>query len=174
MDTSSGESLFAFYIIFSSLTGESRFLYDKQDASFMDLPLPLNTHAALEPPHNCPICARREEEEIQTCGRVIREAGAVIGVAVHGATFHVADFAFLRAEQGPTRIGQLVEIYSGRSIWVKVQLLGRVLDLVDFLQADKLRDEVCLSFVPLPLDPNLSSSSVSVTCSSQTRRKMCP
>jgi len=172
MGISSGESLFAFYIFFSSLTGESRFLYDKEDASFMDLPSPVDAHATLEPPHNCPICARREEEEIQTRGRFIRKAGAIIGVAIHGATFHAADFAFLRAEQGPARIVQIVDVYSGDPIWVKVQLLGRVSDLVDLLPADELRDEVCLSFVPLPLYPNLSSF-VSIICSSRTRWKMC-
>ena len=172
MGISSGESLFAFYIFFSSLTGASRFLYDMEDASFMDLPSPLDAHAASEPPHNCPICARREEEEIQMRGRFVRKAGAIIGVAVHGATFHPADFAFVRAEQGPARIVQLVDVYAGDPIWIKVQLLGRVSDLVDLLPADELRDEVCLSFLPLPLDLSLSSF-VSVTCSSQARWKMC-
>ena len=119
----------------------------------MDLPSTVDAHAASEPPHNCPICARHEEEEIQTRGRFIRKAGATIGVAVHGATFHVADFAFLRAEQGPARIVQLVGTYSGDPIWVNVQLLGRVSDLVDLLPADEPRDEVRLSFLPLPLDP---------------------
>src|SRR5712671_1037823 len=103
MVISSSESLFAFYIIFSLLTGKSRFLYDKQDASFMDLPSPVDAHTASEPPHHCPICARRNEEERQMCGRFIRKAGAIIGVAVHGVTFHAADFAFLRAEQGLAR-----------------------------------------------------------------------
>lgn len=122
MGISSGESLFAFYIIFSSLTGESRFLYDKEDASFVDLPSPLNAHAASEPPNNCPICVDRQEEVRQMRGCFIRDAvrGRVIAVAIHGATFHVADFVFLRAEQGPARIGQLVDIYRGEPIWVKV------------------------------------------------------
>jgi hypothetical protein len=43
-----------------------------------------------------------------------------------------------------------MDIYSGDLIWVKVQLLGRVSDLMDLLPADELRDEVYLSFVPLP------------------------
>jgi len=139
----------------------------------MDLPSPVDAHAASESPHNCPICACCEEVAIQTSERFVRNAvGAIVGVAVHGATFHVADFAFVRARQGPARIVQLVDVYSRDPIWIKVQVLGRVSDLVDLLPADELRDEVCLSFLPLPLDPSRSSF-VSVTCSSQARWKMC-
>jgi hypothetical protein len=46
-----------------------------------------------------------------------------------------------------------------------VQLLRHISDLMNLLPADELRDKVCLSFLPLPLDPNLSSSFVSITCS---------
>jgi hypothetical protein len=70
--------------------------------------------------------------------------GVVTGVAVNGATFHVGDFVFLRAEQGPARIVQITGLFSGNPVWVKVQLLGRVSDLVD-LPADELRDEVRFS-----------------------------
>jgi DNA (cytosine-5)-methyltransferase 1 len=121
---------------------ESRFLYDKKDASFVDLPPPSDAHAASEPPHNCAICAQREEEEMQAQGRIIRRTGSVTGVAVHGATFHVGDFALLRAEEGPARIGQITGLFSRSPVWIRVQLLGRVSDLVDFLPADELRDEV--------------------------------
>jgi DNA (cytosine-5)-methyltransferase 1 len=75
--------------------------------------------------------------------------GAVTGVAVNGVTFHVGDFVLLRAEQGPARIVQIIGLFSGNPVWVKVQLLGRVSDLVDLLPADELRDEVRFSFVPL-------------------------
>jgi hypothetical protein len=127
--------------------GESRFLYDKKDASFVDLPPPVDAHAASEPPNNCTICARHEEEEVQARGRFVRNGAAIIGVAVHGATFHVGDFALLRTEQGPARVVQIIGLYSGDPIWIKVQLLGRVSDLVDLLPDDELMDEVCLSLV---------------------------
>ena len=122
-------------------------MYDKKDASFTDLPLPVDAHAAADPPHNCAICARRGEEEMRTHGRIMRKAGAVTGVAVHGSTFHVGDFALVRAEQGPARIAQLVGVYSGDPIWVKVQLLGRMSDLADLLPPDELRDEVYFSYI---------------------------
>jgi hypothetical protein len=80
--------------------GESKFLYDKKDASFVDLPPPIDPHAASDPPHNCTICARRNEEGMQTQGRIIRRMGTVTRVAVNGATFHVGDFVLMRAEQG--------------------------------------------------------------------------
>jgi DNA (cytosine-5)-methyltransferase 1 len=124
---------------------ESRFLYDKKDASFVDLPIPSDAYAASEPPHNCAICAQREEVEMQAQGRIIRRAGSVTGVAVHGATFHVGDYALLRAEEGPARIGQITGFFSGSPVWIRVQLLGRVSDLVDLLPADELRDEVRFS-----------------------------
>lgn len=127
--------------------GESRFLYDKKDASFVDLPPPVDAHAALEPPNNCTICARREEEGIQARGRFVRNGAAIIGVAVHGATYHVGDFVLLRAEQGPARVVQIIGLYSGDPIWIKVQLLGRVSDLMDLLPDDELMDEVCRSLV---------------------------
>jgi DNA (cytosine-5)-methyltransferase 1 len=127
-----------------SLIGESRFLYDKKDASFMDPPPPVDPHAASEPPNNCTICARREEEELQARGRFVRKDGVTNGVAVHGVTYHAGDFAFIRAEQGPARVGQIVGLYSGDPIWIKVQLLGRVSDLVNLLPDDELKDEVCL------------------------------
>ena len=124
---------------------KSRFLYDKKDASFVDLPPPSDAHAASEPPHNCAICAQREEEEMQAQGRIIRRTGSVTGVAVHGTTFHVGDFALLRAEEGPARIGQITGLFSGSPVWIRVQLLGRVSDLVDMLPANELRDEVRFS-----------------------------
>ena len=148
MGTTFGESVFACPSSTSShrsLMCESRFLYDKKDASFVDLPPASDAHAASEPPHNCTICAQREEEEMRAQGRVIRRTGAVTGVAVHGATFHVGDFALLRAEEGPARIGQITGLFSGSPIWIRAQLLGRVSDLVDLLPTDELRDEVRLS-----------------------------
>ena len=74
----------------------------------MDPPPPVDAHANSEPPHNCTTCALREEEEMQARGRIIRRAGTTIGVAVHGTTFHLGDFALLRAEKGPARMLQLV------------------------------------------------------------------
>lgn len=153
MDTSSGGSLF-FYISFTELICHSRFLYDKKDASFVDPPPPADAHANSEPPHNCTTCALREEEDMQTRGRIIRKAGAIIGVAMHGMTFHVGDFALLRAEKGPARIVQVVGFYSGDPIWIKAQLLGRVSELVDLLPADELKDEVSL-FTSSTLRPTL-------------------
>ena len=108
----------------------------------MDPPPPVDAHANPEPPHNCTTCVLREEEEMQARGRIIRKAGVITGVAVRGTTFHVGDFALLRAEQGPARIVQLVGFYSGDPIWVKAQLLGRVSDLVNLLPADEVKDEV--------------------------------
>lgn len=150
MGTTFGESV-CFLAFLPLLMSESRFLYDKKDASFVDLPPPTDAHAASEPPHNCAICARREEEEMQAHGRVIRRTGSVTGVAVHGATFHVGDFALLRAEEGPARIGQITGFFSGSPVWIRVQLLGRVSDLEDLLPADELRDEVRFFLIPLHL-----------------------
>src|SRR5712691_9267337 len=87
--------------------GNLRFLYDKKDTSFVDSPPPVDAHANSEPPHNCTTCALREEE-MQLRGCIIRKAGTTIGVAVHGTTFHLGDFALLRAEKGPARMLQLV------------------------------------------------------------------
>ncbi|KAH8997167.1 S-adenosyl-L-methionine-dependent methyltransferase [Lactarius hatsudake] len=120
-----------------------RFVYDKTDASFSE-PLPTPPHA--DPPYNCTVCARREEEEIEAHGRVVRRAGGVAGVAVHGTTFHVGDFALVRAEEGPSRIAQLVGVFTSDPVWVKLQLLGRVSDLADLLPPDELCDERHLFF----------------------------
>ncbi len=126
---------------------ELRFLYDKRDASFVDLPPPVDVHAASEPPHNCATCAQREEEEMQAQGRIIRRTGSITGVAIHGTTYHVGDFALLRAEEGPARIVQITGLFSRSPVWIRVQLLGRVSDLVDLLPADELRDEVRFSLL---------------------------
>jgi DNA (cytosine-5)-methyltransferase 1 len=136
----------------------------------VDPPPPVDAHVNSEPPHNCTTCALREEEEMQARGRIIRKAGKTIGVAVHGASFHVGDFALLRAEKGPARIVQLVGFYSGDPIWIKVQLLGRVSDLVDLLPADEPKDEVSL-FTLSAARP--TSFFASATCSLQTRWRMC-
>ncbi|KAH9973348.1 S-adenosyl-L-methionine-dependent methyltransferase [Lactifluus volemus] len=123
-----------------------RFMFDKKDASFTDPPPLSDSYAAVDPPHNCALCARREEEETQARGRIIRKAGVVSGVAIHGATFHVGDFALVRAEQGPSHVAQFVGMYSGDPVWVKMQLLGRVSDLADLLPSNELRDERHLFF----------------------------
>lgn len=117
----------------------------------MDLPPPVDSHAASDPPHNCTSCAQREEKEIQTEDRIIRRTGSVTGVAIHGATFHAGDFVLLRAEQGPARIAQIIGLLSGSPVWIRVQLLGRVSDLADLLPADELKDEVRFILVPLHL-----------------------
>jgi DNA (cytosine-5)-methyltransferase 1 len=137
-------------LTFTVLIGMLRFIFDKKDASFTDPPPPNDSYAAADPPHNCAICARREEEETQARGRIVRKAGVVSGVAIHGATFHVGDFALVRAEQGPSHIAQFIGMYSGDPVWVKMQLLGRVSDLADLLPPDELRDEVCFSHVLCP------------------------
>ena len=139
--------------------------------SFVDPPPPVDAHANSEPPHNCITCALREEEEMQARGRIIRKAGVIIGVAVRGTTFHVGDFALLRAEQGPARIVQLVGLYSGDPIWVKAQLLGRVSDLVDLLPSDEVKDEVS-HFTSSAAQPS-SFFFCSATCSLRTRWRMC-
>ena len=118
-----------------------RFAYDKTDASFTE---PLPAPPATDPPHNCAVCARREEEQIEAHGRIVRRDGGVVGVAVHGTTFHIGDFALVRAEAGPSRIAQLVGVFSSDPVLVKLQLLGRVSDLADLLPPDELRDEVRL------------------------------
>lgn len=120
-----------------------RFMYDKTDASFSE---PLPAPPPTDPPHNCAVCARREEEQIEAHGRIVRRAGSVVGVAVHGTTFHVGDYALVRAEKGPSRIAQLVGVFSSDPVWVKLQLLGRVSDLglANILPPDELRDEVRL------------------------------
>ncbi|KAH9013666.1 S-adenosyl-L-methionine-dependent methyltransferase [Lactarius hengduanensis] len=97
-------------------------------------------------PYNCTVCARREEDEIEAHGRVVRRAGGVAGVAVHGTMFHVGDFALVRAEEGPSRVAQLVGVFTSDPVWVKLQLLGRVSDLADLLPPDELRDERHLFF----------------------------
>ncbi|KAI9429370.1 hypothetical protein BJY52DRAFT_1345301 [Lactarius psammicola] len=102
-----------------------RFVYDKTDASFAE-PLPSPPHT--DPPYNCTVCARHEEEEIEAHGRIVRRAGGVTGVAVHGTTFHVGDYALVRAEEGPSRIAQLVGVFTSDPVWVKLQLLGRLRD----------------------------------------------
>jgi hypothetical protein len=75
---------------------------------------------------------------------------------MHGTTFHVGDFILLRDKQGPARIGQIMGLYSGDPIWIKVQLLGRISDLVNLLPEDEIKDEVCLCLIPWSLDPCLS------------------
>lgn len=54
-------------------------LYDKKDASFVDLPPPIDPYAASDPPYNCTICAQREADT-QTQGRIIRRICTVSGV----------------------------------------------------------------------------------------------
>ena len=120
-----------------------RFVYDKTDASFSE---PLPTPPPTEPPYNCTVCARHEEEQIEAHGRTVRRDGGVVGVAVHGTTFHIGDYALVRAEAGPSRIAQLVGVFSNDPVWVKLQLLGRVSDLADLLPPDELRDEVRFFF----------------------------
>ena len=134
-----------------------RFVYDKTDASFTE---PLPAPPPTDPPFNCTVCARREEEEIQAHGRVVRRGGGVAGVSVHGTTFHIGDFALVRAEEGPSRIAQLVGVFKNDPVWVKLQLLGRVSDLGDLLPSDELRDEVRL----LPLSACLPLLFLSAWC----------
>ena len=127
--------------------GELRFLYDKKDASFVDLPPPIDPDAASNPPHNrTMICAQRKEE-MQMQGRILHRIGTVSGVAVNGATFHVGDFVLLRAEQEPAQIVQMA-CFSGNLVWVKVNYLGAG-RIVDLLPADELRDKVQFPWVPL-------------------------
>ena len=135
-----------------------RFVYDKTDASFAEPPpAPRPT----KPPNNCSVCAHCGEEETKAHGRIVRRAGGVVGVAVHGTTFHVADFALVRTEKGPARIAQVVGVFTSDPVWVKIQLLGRISDLSDLgdlLPPDEVRDEVrlpsrCLSAYLAPKAP---------------------
>ena len=87
-------------LAFTALIDTWGLIYDNKDASFTDLPLVVDTRVATDLPHNCAICARQGEVEMQVHGRIMRKVGAVSGVAIHGSTFHM-DFAPVRAEQGP-------------------------------------------------------------------------
>lgn len=150
------------------LIGMLRFMFDKKDASFTDPPPPNVSYATADPPDNCAICACREEEEMQARGRIVRKAGLVSGVAIHGSTFHMGDFALVRAEQGPSHIAQFIGMYSGDPIWVKMQFLGRVSDLAYLLPPDELRDEVCFPRV-LCRKTYFFPILFSATCSSRTK-----
>lgn len=144
----------------------------------MDLPPPIDAHITPDVPYNCIICARREEGQLTAHGRILRKAGTVTGVAIHGATFHVGDFALLRAEQGPARVVQIVGLYSGDPVWIRVQLLGRVSDLVDLLPDSELRDDVRLPEFLRSQDYThaytyLWFQFASAICSSRTRSRRC-
>jgi hypothetical protein len=84
-----GESLVTPALTFTALIDTWGLMYDNKDASFTDLPLAVDTRVATDPPHNCAICARQGEVEMQVHGRIMRKAGAISGVAIHGSTFHV-------------------------------------------------------------------------------------
>jgi hypothetical protein len=55
-------------------------MYDKKVASFTDLPLSVDAHAAPDPPHNCAICARQGEEEVQVQGGSYTELGRLLAL----------------------------------------------------------------------------------------------
>jgi hypothetical protein len=143
-----------------------RFMYDKADASFTE---PLPAPPPTDPPYNCTVCAHREEKEIQAHGRIVRRAGGVAGVSVHGTTFHIGDFALVRAEAGPSRVAQLVGVFTNDPVWVRLQLLGRVSDLADLLPPDELRDEVRFyPFAPFFAKCLVCAHACSAICSSRT------
>ena len=69
-------------------------MYDKKDASFTDLPLSVDAHAAPDPPHNCAICARRGEEEMQAQGGSYIELGRLQAL---GSTGRLSTWGALRS-----------------------------------------------------------------------------
>jgi hypothetical protein len=71
-----------------------------------------------------------------------------LGIVFDGNTYHVFDFVLHRSEQGPSKIGQIVEIIrpaGGRApLSLRVKKVGRLWDLVGKIvnPTEEIKDEV--------------------------------
>jgi len=101
-------------------------------------------------PNNCSVCLLREENDMDTHPRELKdEYGNPDGVAFAGTRYHLEDFVHYRAEVGPANIGYITNIEIGKESKVTVRKVGRISSLGNILPEKVLRDEVCFS---LPLN----------------------
>jgi hypothetical protein len=115
-------------------------VYDMTDTSFAE---PLPAPPPTDPPYNCAVCAHREEEEIEAHGHVVRCAGGIVGVAVHGTMFYVGDFALVHADEGPSCIAQLVGVSDiTKNLFVLLSENGQLRETVGIIQGFDMRTEL--------------------------------
>ena len=82
------------------------------------------THTQVRTNHTtAPSVHAEEKKRRRHTGGILRKAGAITVIAVHGSTFYVGDFALVCAEQGPACMAQLVGLYSVDLIWVRVPVI---------------------------------------------------
>ena len=86
-----------------------------------DLALPVDAHAATDPPHNSPSV---HAEGKRSCGHTGASCTKLGQSLRSTGRLSTQDFALVPAEQGPSRIAQLVGMYSGDPIWVGYSCFG--------------------------------------------------
>lgn len=115
---------------------------------------PVNGSFALD---HCPSCTALEEDndkvqcwdEGRSRGRDKTKTKEDLGIVFDGNTYHVFDFVLHRSEQGPSKIGQIIEIIrpaGGRApLSLRVKRIGRLWDLVGKIvnPTEEIKDEVC-------------------------------
>ena len=120
----------------------SRYLWDDYEGTFTNVDVDaLAVSARDPPPDNCPACeiAKRFDEGL--------EATKIhLGVRWHGVEYHLDDCVFIKAEEGPCLIGQIIKFDHGdghHDVKVDVRLFGRI-DKVGSRPNTTLKDEVGL------------------------------
>lgn len=95
-----------------------------------------------QPPDNCPACQIAEKFD-----QGLQPEKIHLGVRWHGVEYHLDDFIFIKADEGPCHIGHVTKfIHSreghGNNVNVVVRLLGRT-DRIGTRPDTTLKDEVC-------------------------------
>lgn len=105
---------------------------------------------------HCPSCVAMEEDndkfqcrdEVRSQGQRKNKNKEDLGIVFDGNTYHVFDFVLYRSEQGPSKIGQIIEIIrstGGRApLRLRVKKIGRLWDLVGKIvnPTEEIKDEV--------------------------------
>ncbi|KAF9225292.1 S-adenosyl-L-methionine-dependent methyltransferase [Gyrodon lividus] len=104
-----------------------RYIWDDDLGLFKDIDTEALASAWNEPPpHNCLVCEIREQFHEDSQAARIGE-----GVRWHGVNYHVNDFVFIKAKEGPCNIGQISTVnprdaHGHDNVRLTVRLFGRV------------------------------------------------
>ncbi|KAF9814898.1 hypothetical protein IEO21_04842 [Rhodonia placenta] len=118
-----------------------RFVYNELDASFISVDDVYGFAAESSAlPQNCPVCLLSQAHADEDDCRSVKD-----GIAYHGATYHVHDFALLAngSHEGPAIVVQILDIGSGSrgSEVLTVRLLGRISGIISICPNNMIKDE---------------------------------
>jgi DNA (cytosine-5)-methyltransferase 1 len=126
-------------------------VHDKELSAFLSIDKRQYMTSNHAPPDNCYTSSLIAENKCKATPAQLRDNQRIAnGVAFGGHTYHDGDFVLYRSEDGgPAHIGYITKISvikgTPRRTKICMRRVGRINTILDAMQSDMMKNEVCIS-----------------------------